>query len=157
MCNDDNKQSENVTLQSSKINVEESEEDKDSFEKDKLSIVDFLLIFVFGICLPSTDVYSDLTVIIKLSGASPHRAMTLACPMILSTLFVLPHWWHLEQSTFKKISTFPFVLLMFYPQYKMIQILYFGLWAKDNKWKKWKDIIERDVTSIGKILYTYTQ
>ena len=117
-----------------------------------MSIVDFLLVFVFGICLPSTDVYSDLTVIIKLSGASPHRAMTLACPMIFSTLFVLPQWWHLEQSTFKKIVTFPFVLIMFYPQYKMIQILYFGLWAKDNRWKEQKDIIERNVSSIGKIL-----
>ena len=37
MCNDDNKQSENVTLQSSKINVEESEEDKGSFEKVQIS------------------------------------------------------------------------------------------------------------------------
>ena len=37
MCNNDSKQSENVTLQSSRINVEESEEDEDSFEKVEIS------------------------------------------------------------------------------------------------------------------------
>ena len=117
----------------------------------EIPIKDVILTLVLGIFMPSSDFYSDLALIIKLAD-HPNYALTLACPMILSTIFILPHWWQMEKTLHKKIFTFPVVILQFYPQYKMIQILYLGIYKKDKHWKEKKDILEKDVSSIGRIL-----
>ena len=112
---------------------------------------DALLIVIFGIFNPSFDVYSDLNLIIRMIGfhSNPKFTIALACPMICSTLFTLPHWWKMEKNICKRIITFPLVILLFYPQYKMIQVLYLGLWKKDGDWPKQKALIEKNVSGIG--------
>lgn len=112
--------------------------------------MDVVLTFVFGVFTPSFDIYSDLALIIKLANYDAKFAFTLACPMILSTIFILPHWWQLEQTMYKKIYTFPLVILQFYYQYKMMQILYLGIYKKTKQWKEQKDTLIKDVSSIGK-------
>ena len=105
----------------------------------EMPITDALLIFTFGICGHSFDVYSDLAFIIKLIGfGNTNIALAIACTMISSTLFTLPHWWEMEKTFDKRILTFPFIILQFYKQYKMFQILYFGLWKKDCNWRQKK-------------------
>ena len=116
-----------------------------------MPIKDVVLTLMFGIFTPSVDVYSDLALIVKLAD-HPNIALTFACPMILSTIFILPHWWQMEKTLHKKIFTFPFVILQFYPQFKMIQILYLGIYKKEKHWKKEKDVLKKDVSSIGKSL-----
>ena len=116
-----------------------------------MPIMDVVLTFVFGVCTPSLDIYSDLALIIKLAinGFSGY-AITLACPMIFSTIFMLLHWWQLEQTAYKRMYTFPLVIMQFYYQYKMIHIIFLGIYKKEQQWKKQKDILLRDVSSIGK-------
>ena len=114
---------------------------------------DVVLTFVFGVCTPSFDIYSDLALIIELLPNHPDLSFALACPMIASTVFILPHWWQLEQTMHKKIYTFPLVILQFYYQYKMIQVLYLGIYKKDKQWKQQKDTLLKDVSSIGKIYF----
>ena len=115
-----------------------------------MPIKDVLLTVIFGIFTHSFDVYSDLTLIIQmLRYDDPKFALALACPMIFSTLLTLPHWWKMEKNFYKRILTFPLVILLFYPQYKMIQVLYLGLWKKDGDWQKQKAVIEKNVSGIG--------
>ena len=56
----------------------------------------------------------------------------------------------LEGNMHKRMLTLPLVLFQCYPQYKMAQILFMGLWKKDKKWKEKKISIQKDIGSIGK-------
>ena len=117
-------------------------------------IVSFVVCIAVNIFLNSFDVYSDLTLIIQmLNYDDPKFALALACPMIFSTLLTLPHWWKMEKNIYERILTFPLVLLLFYPQYKMIQVLYLGLWKKDGDWQKQKAVIEKNVSGIGEFYF----
>ena len=75
-------------------------------------------------------------------------------PVLLAMFFILPHWWNNEKKTtrWNKIFTFALVLLQFYPQWKMLNVLYMGLWKKDAKWKEEKEKLQRNVGSLGKFL-----
>ena len=84
-----------------------------------------------------------------IGGKDPHFAIALMCPLLLSTLFILPHWWRLEGNHCQRIITFPIVLLQFWPQYRMAKILYMGLWTNSKKWKEEKVAITRNVSHIG--------
>ena len=116
----------------------------------EMPITDVLLILMFGIFGHSFDVYSDLAFIIELIGfGNTNFALAIACPMICSTLFTLPHWWEMEKNNHKRILTFPIVILQFYKQYKMFQILYSGLWKKDCNWRQQKAEIDINISFIG--------
>ena len=73
-------------------------------------------------------------------------------PVLLAMLFILPHWWNNEKKTTScnKIFTFALVLLQFYPQWKMLNVLYIGLWKKDAKWKEEKERFQENIGSLGK-------
>ena len=78
--------------------------------------------------------------------------IAMLVPVLLAMCFILPHWWKNERNTtlFNKTMTFIFVLFQFYPQWKMLQIIYLGLWKKDVKWKEEKENFQRNVGSLGK-------
>ena len=84
-----------------------------------------------------------------IGGTHPKFAVALFIPILLATIFILPHWWRLEGTLRKRIIAFPFVILQCWPQYRMAKILYLGLWKKDNKWKEEEDDISRNVSTIG--------
>ena len=78
--------------------------------------------------------------------------IAMLMPVLLAMLFILPHWLENEKKTsnFNKIFTFILLLFQFYPQWKMLQVLYWGLWKKDLKWKEAKENLQRNVGSLGK-------
>ena len=82
----------------------------------------------------------------------PKFGIAMLMPVLLAMLFILPHWWENEKKTsnFNKTMTLVLVLLQFYPQWKMLQVLYWGLWKKDLKWKEAKENLQRNVGSLGK-------
>ena len=82
----------------------------------------------------------------------PNFALAMLMPVLLAMLFILPHWWNNEKNTTlcNKIFTFALVLLQFYPQWKMLNVLYMGLWKKDMKWKEEKERLQQNIGSIGK-------
>ena len=125
-----------------------------------MSTTDALFTFLFGVGLPSWDVYSDLGLIYGLltgniddTGEShPKYAVAMLCPVLLSTIFLIPQWWNIERKTSikNKIWTFFLVLIQFWPQWKMIQMLYKGLIKKDPDWKNEKENLLRNVGNLGK-------
>ena len=76
-------------------------------------------------------------------------AMAMLFPVILSTLFMIPHWWKQEKPKKRLLKTLPFVIFQLYPQYKMARILYLGLWKTDKQWKAKKDFLIKEMGSIG--------
>ena len=88
-------------------------------------------------------------------------ALAMLMPVLLTMLFILSHWWNNEKNTTtsNKIFTFVLILLQFYPQWKMLTVLYMGLWKKDAKWKEEKERLQRNIGSLGKFLkkvYSFT-
>ena len=76
-------------------------------------------------------------------------AMAMLFPVILSTLFVIPHWWKQEKPKGRLLKTLPFVIFQLYPQCKMAEILYLALWKTDKQWKAKKDFLVKEMGSIG--------
>ena len=83
----------------------------------------------------------------------PNFALAMLMPVLLAMLFILPHWRNNEKKTTlcNKIFTFTLVLLQFYPQWKMLNVLYMGLWKKDIKWKEEKERLQGNIGSLGKL------
>ena len=84
----------------------------------------------------------------------PNFALAMLMPVLLAMLFILPHWWNNEKKTTScnKIFTFALVLLQFYPQWKMLNVLHMGLWKKNAKWKEEKERFQKNIGSLGKFL-----
>ena len=145
-----------------------------------MTFFEALFTFLFGVALPSWDVYSDLyfalTLIIPrchhkirnsflfenekactaagLYYGNPNFGIAMLMPVLLTMLFILPHWWHNEKKTTlnNKIFTFALVLLQLYPQWKMLNVTYIGFWKKDANWKEEKENLLRNVGGLGKFL-----
>ena len=83
-------------------------------------------------------------------GGHVKFGILILSPVILAIFFTFPHWWRLEDNRKKKIFTLPLLLIQCWPQYRMCRILYLSLWKKDKRWKTEKEIIERDLSSLGK-------
>ena len=121
---------------------------------DKLPTSDAILIVMFGICLPTWDVYSDLAFIVDLftRGLShPKFASMMFGPLTASILFTISHWWRSEGTWFRRLVTLPLLLGLCWPQYRAVRILVLGLCMKVSSWRKEKETIDKDVSSIGKI------
>ena len=87
-----------------------------------------ILLIIFGILLPTFDNYSDLIFSHSLltgnfkTWSSPGRPHTpkpqpiygsvMLIPILVTTLFVIPHWLKREDSTKKRLLTFPLLLGM---------------------------------------------
>ena len=85
-------------------------------------------------------------------GTHANFAIAMICPILLSMAFLLPQWWQFEKNTsmLNRIWTFILVLIQFWPQWKMLQLLYMGLWKKDPDWEKEKQKLKRNVGCLGK-------
>ena len=85
-------------------------------------------------------------------GGHVNFGILILSPVILAIFFTFPHWWMLEDNRKKKIFTLPLLLIQCWPQYRMLRILYLSLCKKDKRWKNEKEIIERDISSLGKTI-----
>ena len=129
---------------------------------------------VFGILLPSVDVYSDSYFSFKMFtfddiirrynitsqtqewqhvGSQPVYGTMMLIPILISTLFTLYHWWRLETRWWHKLLTLPLVLVQFWTQYRTIRILILGLWYQIPSWRKEKKVFDKDLGSLGKKVY----
>ena len=130
-----------------------------------MSTTDALFTFLFGVGLPSWDVYSDLGFIYALLTGIPNWsndrlelhpkfAIAMFCPILLNMVFIIPQWWKFERktNTKNKIWTFLLVLIQFWSQWKMMQVLCMGLIKKDPEWIKEKENLQRNVGNLGKNL-----
>ena len=84
-------------------------------------------------------------------------ALAMLFPVILSTLFVIPHWWNQEKPKGKLLKTLPLVIFQLYSQYKMAEILYLGLWKTDKQWKAKKDFLMKEIGSLGNFCQDFFQ
>ena len=82
-------------------------------------------------------------------GTNPKYGLSMLCPIIISTIFIFGQWLRMEDSTKKRFYTFPLLLLQLYPQYRTLKVLYMALWKRDIRWKKDKEILQRNLKSIG--------
>ena len=83
-----------------------------------------ILLIVFGIVLPTFDNYSDLIFSHSLLTGNykswrtrtpepqPIYGSVMLIPIVVTTLFVIPHWLKREDSTKKRLLTFPLLLGM---------------------------------------------
>ena len=84
-------------------------------------------------------------------------ALTMLCPVLLTTFAMFPHWWKEEKktSTLNKIFTFVLVIMKAWYQWKMLQALYKDLVLKDSTGKKNK---ERYISNFGNLgMYQFIQ
>ena len=81
--------------------------------------------------------------------AHPNFGMAMVAPILLSMLFLIPHWLKFERDWKARLKTLPFLILQSYPQIKAIEILYMGLWKKDKSWKSRRDIIAQEIGCLG--------
>ena len=92
-----------------------------------------------GVVIPTFDIYSDVSLIALLLSIVPSTSAgslrelqllvvtfgkLMIIPLILSTLFILPHWLACEETLKRRLVTFPLVLLQLYPQYRFLRVLW---------------------------------
>ena len=102
----------------------------------------------------SLDKTTDGTLCIEEGGGfygHPKFGLAMFAPILLSTLFLIPQWLKQEQLKKRILITMPLLLLQLYPQFKMAELLYLGLWKKDSKWRSKKDELQKSVSYIGKL------
>ena len=128
-----------------------------------------------GVVLPTFDVYSDVSLIVLLLSIVPIndndtwfdytdykiqiKSMEISfgkimmIPLILSTIFILPHWLKFEKSFKNRLMTLPLVLLQLYPQYRSMRVI---CWAfiKKNTSQCLKEKHDNDcsLSYVGKLL-----
>ena len=138
-----------------------------------MPILTAILMIVFGIILPSVDVYSDSFFSFKMFtfngtiarynptsgrmeffqvGSQPLFGTLMLIPIMISTLFTLYHWWRLETKWWHKLLTLPLVLVQFWAQYRTIRILILGIWYQIGSWRKEKKVFDKDLGSLGKMV-----
>ena len=104
------------------------------------SYTDGFVEFGAGVVLPTFDVYSDVSLIILLLSIVHHNfdimlykfGKLMILPLILSTLFILPHWLKREKTLKGRLLTFPLVLLQLYPQYRSLRVLWWAFFRKNT-------------------------
>ena len=112
---------------------------------------DAAVLVIFGLILPTTDIYSDISFAIKLFwNGHPRYAWSMLAPVILSFLFMIVHWLRVESTVKKRLKSLPFLILQIWPQVQVCKILKMGLYDKNTQWRTSKGSMERDVSSVGK-------
>ena len=81
-------------------------------------------------------------------------ALGMLGPIVMTLIFTFPHFIRLERRAIKKV--WPLLLLMLWPQYRATRIIFLGMILKDKRWKKEKDIFQKNLSSIGKIFHQET-
>ena len=82
-------------------------------------------------------------------GRHPRFGLAILSPVLLSSIFVLVHWWKTESNQKNKLITFPLVIGQMWPQYRIVRILYFGLIKQNRIWKAENEDQKKNVSSLG--------
>ena len=141
--------------------------------KSDFTNFDACLLVLTEIVLPSTDVISDLLLIIQLityiepeidpdwpydpcSSRICLNFITIGymmiIPLILSTILLVPHWWKNERSKKHKLLTILLLILQFWPRYRVFRILWLKYIKKNVEWSiEELRIIKGTIGNIGKL------
>ena len=135
---------------------------------------DALLLVLTEIVLPSTDVISDLLLIIQLTTYMEDETepdyiyncsrddinclnfntlgYMMIIPLILSTFLLVPQWWKNEGTKKHKLVTVPLLLLQIWPQYRALRILWLK-YIKKNVQRSIEElsVIKGTIGNIGKL------
>ena len=137
---------------------------------------DAMLTFVFGVVLPSFDIFSDIYLSVKLFNRScdEHEDKYWNCdndswiardigiqntfgwwiiliPVLINLIFTIPQFLRLEKTWKQRLLTFPFLICLLWPQYRSMRVLWFELVKKDtDKCLKEKLDLEHNVSPLGK-------
>ena len=138
----------------------------DPTEEVTFSTTDGLVTFGAGVALPTADIYSDVSLVVLLLSLeitpesyrfdhakrfASNMGNIMTIPLILSTLFILPHWLNCEKTLKRRIITFPLLLLQLYPQYRSMRILWWAFVRKNvTKALKEKHHHESSLSNVGK-------
>jgi hypothetical protein len=83
-------------------------------------------------------------------GTNPIFGTITLLPIVVSFLFVLPHWWSTEKTAKRRYLTFPLVLFQIWPQFRVIELLVL-LWKQEyDKFVVKKEHYYRNLSSLGK-------
>ena len=117
-----------------------------------------------GVFLPSFDVFSDIYFATRLFKGVYHRrcsvlvqphpkfGIAMLAPVLLSWIFVAKQWYQKEKGLRQKLSTLPFLILQFYPQYRALRVLYHAKLRKSwrtSGWQKMRDEWEMEISHLG--------
>ena len=80
----------------------------------------------------------------------PIFASVLSIPIMLSFLFLIPHWWKTEKTTGRRLKTLPLLLLQLWPQYRVFRLMIILCKGDQEKYCKKKEQHDRDVTCLGR-------
>ena len=128
-----------------------------------------LMLIVFNILLPSFDICSDLAFSSSLLSGTyepiceswykdypncktqkhPIFGSVMLVPIILATLFIIPHWLKREDTTLKRILTFPLLVGQFWPQWQVLKVLKLIKERRTREWREEKEKLEKEVSSLG--------
>ena len=130
------------------------------------SFTDGFVEFGAGVVIPTFDIYSDVSLIALLLNIDPKTkggeyteyswlAITfgkmMIIPLILSTLFIIPHWLECEKAWKSRLLTFPLVLLQLYPQYRSMRVLWWAFFRKNlSQCLKEKHYNDFSISYVGK-------
>ena len=83
-------------------------------------------------------------------GTNPIFGTVTLLPIVVSFLFVLPHWWNTEKTTKRRYLTFPLVLFQIWPQFRVIELLLI-LWKQSyEEYAVKREHYYRNLSSLGK-------
>ena len=108
------------------------------------------MLVITGILLPTGDSFCDMFTIWKFfMEGHPWFAFTMTIPLLLSVMFLVPHWLKSEASLEERIFSFPFLISQIWPQIKVIELIILGR-SGNPTWQAKEKSIQREVSSVGK-------
>ena len=141
-------------------------------DEELISNPEIIMMIVFGMLVPTGDNYSDSWlsytffsgayepvgkyIFLRSNGTripivpvqQPLYGLMTLLPIIFSFLITIIHWYQTEKSP-NRYWTLPLLLTQIWPQYRTGRILW--LYKKgDIRWKKEKEQVEKELSSIGK-------
>ena len=118
-----------------------------------------LIVFVLG--FQGVDFFGDIFLSKRLLNNDEKDSETrwllnmtgilMMCPVVLSTLFMIPHWWKNEEKWWRKVLTFIFIPV--YPQYRALRVLFLWCFCYGEKAIQEKERFDNTVSFVGK--YTF--
>ena len=116
-----------------------------------------LLLCLFGMALPTADVYSDGALIVQLLESHPRFATVLSIPVLLSFILLIPHWLKVEKTSERRLKTLILLLLQVWPQYRVLKLLIVLFQDREDqkKYHEKKAKHDKDITCLGKSIIVY--
>ena len=79
--------------------------------------------------------------------AHPKFATVLSIPVILSLLFLIPHWWRAEKTSSMRLITLPLLLLQLWPQWRVVKLILM-IFKDEEKYCVKRTKYDMDLTSL---------